>query len=603
MASKVFVDDARRVYCASYSGYAQWNDIVAEQRAFEHDREAVVVEGGILEPMRNGLGGVSTADFRFVAACQTRDRIVDPSPARSQSYGAYKVGPSELSYCDEDVIFGGVFSGHFGHMVLDGFSRLWWKVAHPEDTRRYVFIVRTHKPFQNQFLELLGLSEEQVMFVTSPTRFRSILVPADAYHSWGRTYHPVHAIEPFRRIAERAMELSHVERQERIYLTRSRLQGRRGLFGEKYFEDFYGAHGYSIVAPETLPLVDQIALVASAKDVVCTMGTLAHTALFASEGTRYTYLISHNKKLLEPQGWIDRCAGTDWRMVDVSQNFLMPVVPKGPVLIGPALIGPTASFAAYVKDVFGEEVDERLSDDALDFMDGWIRYNTEHYWRPFGWTAFDLMNTLSEVSRGEALDEHWLEQAILLNMEDRIKKAHRFVEGHAAVGGSRPRRNILPYPYQEKTTVKNGIEWTDLGDGRIDLHGTATKATEFTLTVTMDRSEMKTGQQKFAVSLGASGGGNNTFYLSGFIGNKDGEGLLLRNAAIASSAFFGSMFVIDTTGYEYFGKLYLVVKEGVSFNHKVIEPMICPADLWDGTWEAYRPEEDSEDENLSDFWA
>lgn len=150
-------------------------------------------------------------------------------------------------------------------------------------------------------------------------------------------------------------------------------------------------------------------------------------------------------------------------------------------------------------------------------------------------------------------------------------------------------RNLLPYPYVHTTREKDGLTWTDLGDGRLEVTGTAERNTTFTLTKDMKRTSFATEHERYKVSVGAPGGCSLTWYLSGAVGNKDGSGSsLLRDVALEGCTGYESAFEIDTAGFSHFGRLYIVVHSGRTFDHVVFEPMICRAEDWDGTWEPYR---------------
>ena len=168
------------------------------------------------------------------------------------------------------------------------------------------------------------------------------------------------------------------------------------------------------------------------------------------------------------------------------------------------------------------------------------------------------------------------------------------LDGHADILGAEAEpaepANLLAYPYVQGFGEKDGIVWTDLGQGRIEADGTAAKATTFGLTRPLKRTDFATGHRRYVVSIGAEGTSPATWYISGAIGNKDGTGSrLLRKAACPGSDPFAASFEIDTAGYDYFGRLYIVVKEGQRLDHQVFAPMICPAVSWNGEWVPYSP--------------
>lgn len=61
--------------------------------------------------------------------------------------------------------------------------------------------------------------------------------------------------------------------------------------------------------------------------------------------------------------------------------------------------------------------------------------------------------------------------------------------------------------------------------------------------------------------------------------NKEtGMKCVLRDAAINGTDGFSESFEIDTSGYDYFGRLYITVKKGQTLEHVIFRPKICLID-------------------------
>lgn len=141
--------------------------------------------------------------------------------------------------------------------------------------------------------------------------------------------------------------------------------------------------------------------------------------------------------------------------------------------------------------------------------------------------------------------------------------------------------NVLPYPYSSKSFEKDGIKWTDLGDGRIEATGKAEKDTEFALTPPAKKTEFKTLNKKYRVSVGAPNVSRFTWFISGRVlehKGDDPEARFMRNITINETDGFAETFEIDTSGYDYFGKLYLKIIKGRTVDHLIFKPEICPID-------------------------
>lgn len=112
---------------------AAWATELSRKRFSERALKVTVVKRGIVLPSRkiNGelQGGVCDSNFNFVAG-YTRD-----GSGKDKSWitvnSAYTVDSNELVQLDEDVIFGGTLSGHFGHFIVESLSRLWFVITPP----------------------------------------------------------------------------------------------------------------------------------------------------------------------------------------------------------------------------------------------------------------------------------------------------------------------------------------------------------------------------------------------------------------------------------------------------------------------------------------
>ncbi len=124
-----------------------------------------VVERGIILPVckfdGRWKGGVCDSDLNFVAGFSRRDphRNIQKNVFACVE-SSYPVTKEELVELDEYVIFGGTLIGHFGHFMLECWSRLWYVIQHPELQSKIVFIVTpTHgfyHSWYDNFFRLMG---------------------------------------------------------------------------------------------------------------------------------------------------------------------------------------------------------------------------------------------------------------------------------------------------------------------------------------------------------------------------------------------------------------------------------------------------------------
>ena len=218
---------------------------------------------------------------------------------------------------DERVVFGGVIYGHFGHQIIDGFTRLWHFARHHEEGLKYVFVLQpgANPRHAQAFFALAGLDNYEI--ITAPMRFKEVICPEEAFFSGGGA-NPTW-LEWFDHIAANVGAGENLP--DKIYLTRTQWKANDGV-GEEYFEEFFKNQGYTVVAPETLPLAEQVRHIAHASHIACTMGTMAHLLTFARRGTDVTILLRSPSSIMPAQLNICEVRGLNWRMVDATSNPL-----------------------------------------------------------------------------------------------------------------------------------------------------------------------------------------------------------------------------------------------------------------------------------------
>jgi len=210
-----------------------------------------------------------------------RGRIVRGSLLQ-RSYG--QVGfaadlPSATRSDQRSVVFAGHLSYHFGHFILESLSRLWYASQHPE--RPIVWACRPEPVppawhgWQRQLLDVLGIRNE-VLLLTEPTRFRSVDVPQPGYrvkdffarqHADFLATYPARARDP----------------GLRVWLSRSGTASEYHSLHAGRLEQQLAEHGWTIVQPETLPISEQLELLATAGRVAGEQGSAFHLLVLLAD--------------------------------------------------------------------------------------------------------------------------------------------------------------------------------------------------------------------------------------------------------------------------------------------------------------------------------
>ena len=194
--------------------------------------------------------------------------------------------------------------------------------------------------------------------------------------------------------------------------------------------------------------------------------------------------------------------------------------------------------------------------------------------------------------KSEEADKYRLENGALKRLVDadqaELKAINENLEGVLKELGLKKisaekneKSNVLPYPYLHKSFERDGIKWTDMGDGRIEVTGTAEKDTEFGLTPSVKKTKFKTNNMRYRVSVGTRNVSRFTWFISGRVVEHKGDSpkwKFMRDLTINDTDGFSETFEIDTSGFDWFGYLYLKVKKGRTLDHVIFKPEICPID-------------------------
>ncbi|MBD5788314.1 glycosyltransferase family 61 protein [Cellulosimicrobium terreum] len=378
--------------------HEHWQDVVSRDRALDGDLRVRTVDGATILPLRpsaDGLhrwsGGVVDAYGTFVAGHRTG---YTHTKARHNVVSAYPV-PDDAAYRPETVIWGGGRDArHFGHFLTENLARLWYLVENPGLGLKVAF-TNNGLSYDHPNVELfrrLGLRREDMIFVEEPTRFDAVVVPDQALYLTGEM-HLEHSRSTYDAIRD-SVEPAGVDK---VYLTRRRLTPKACLrdVNEEMLEDFYASQGYEIVSPETLPLGEQISLMAGAREVACTLGTLSHQVLFCRDDVRLGIVLRDKRDPLPIQWTMNAMRDADCSVVDASLSFL----PTSHTA-GVHHYTTTPQWSRYVAEQFGGSVPDAPPDEHLiDYVRHWTEVvaaaPARDLWRFPSWTVADLVTSLS----------------------------------------------------------------------------------------------------------------------------------------------------------------------------------------------------------------
>lgn len=145
-------------------------------------------------------------------------------------------------------------------------------------------------------------------------------------------------------------------------------------------------------------------------------------------------------------------------------------------------------------------------------------------------------------------------------------------------------KNQLPYPYTHTTKTENGLTFTDLGNGKVTVSGTATAETTFYLDHANAFADKDAGTY---ILSGCPEGGNRS---SGYFLEISGRATASDNwTTIATDIGEGATFTITTEMLSWVSiHVFIRVRSGKAISTPITyAPMIRLASIQDDTWVPY----------------
>ncbi len=184
-----------------------------------------------------------------------------------------------VQVCDDEVVWGGSMTGHFGHFLTESVSRLWPLLSGSGlEGLPVVFVTPLRSPFIEEWLAAFG-----VRAMTLPdrgvVRFRRLFVPEPA---WRLNTWIAPEMRDIHLCARRGLEVRPAPRSNVLWLSRFELERHRVSYDEGLLEWLLGRH-VTVVNPQLLTLAEQIAAIEASTAVAGVVGSAFHSLLMAVE--------------------------------------------------------------------------------------------------------------------------------------------------------------------------------------------------------------------------------------------------------------------------------------------------------------------------------
>lgn len=220
---------------------------------------------------------------------------------------------SDLKIVNKSVVYLGQYRRHYGSFLIDSISRLWYVIKNPKKYE-YVFLatqtelgIGLHSSAVD-FLEMFGISKEQILIVTEPTIYTSMIIPDMSYVPL-KVWHQEFLDTVYKVV--RNVGISELPPVEKVYFSRSKFsEKQRSDFGEKYIVQFFKANGFEIIYPEEHSLAEQIFYVNHCKVFASIGGSCAHNILFSEIKPR-VILFNRMNGYQFHQWFLDEMAGVE----------------------------------------------------------------------------------------------------------------------------------------------------------------------------------------------------------------------------------------------------------------------------------------------------
>ncbi len=236
---------------------------------------------------------------------------------QSMQIGAYSYGimdgtpslPRELCADDDDVFVGTIedttplggdflFLGtahiHFGHLVVEGLSRLWGlsHLAAQINEPHFLIYETVLRDFAFELLDLAGVSRARLIGSPPLAIPDRLFVPSPSM----RTHHWISDQQSavWDRIGAEANErMQPFTGPRKVFLSRSGVAN-RCLKNEKEVEQIFAEHGFVIINPETMPITWQIKIAYDADVLAGCVGSQMYLAAFQKQERRNIILAPEN---------------------------------------------------------------------------------------------------------------------------------------------------------------------------------------------------------------------------------------------------------------------------------------------------------------------
>lgn len=195
-------------------------------------------------------------------------------------------------------LWGGLYYGHFGHFMTETMSRCW---AYDKPGIDSILFVPKHdklltfQSYQTQFWSLLDVTAPERL-IREPVVVEELVVPGQAF-GLGKIARGTRELRDTMKSMAQALPQ---DPPRRIYISRTKFNGRGGVLCERIIERNMVQNGYTIMHPEKMELRDQLRFYKSATHIVGVDSSAFHIAgMVADPSKKIAFVLRRDNKAHE----------------------------------------------------------------------------------------------------------------------------------------------------------------------------------------------------------------------------------------------------------------------------------------------------------------
>jgi capsular polysaccharide biosynthesis protein len=227
-------------------------------------------------------------DLSCIGRGQERKKKITQAPKQ--------IEPQEfkLKRLSKKCIYIGSFVAHWGHLLTECLSRVWFLRDNFQEYEDYYLIYGGRiNPIIAQFLSYLEIDQSRLIHVNSDLIIDEVIIPYPSMSNRGEIY--LSHSEIFQTIGNRMMsDINYSETDRPLYLSRTRLPKRKRIVkGEEYLEDYLVEIGANVEYFEHISLREQLFLINRHRIIIAPEGSALHNLLFAQKNKQVIMLTNN----------------------------------------------------------------------------------------------------------------------------------------------------------------------------------------------------------------------------------------------------------------------------------------------------------------------